>query len=83
MNEEQTNMKGLILATILCALVIIISRYLFPVAEVTNTPQTTPSTEVATPAVQEAATEAEKIYPVGFLQAASQTIHGTPLQNHT
>ena len=61
MNEEQTNMKGLILATILCALVIIISRYLFPVAEVTNTPQTTPSTEVATPAVQEAATEAEKI----------------------
>lgn len=64
MNEEQTNMKGLILATILCALVIVISRYLFPVAEVTNTPQATPSTEVATPAVQETTADAEKIYPV-------------------
>ena len=77
MNEEENNMKGIILATLLCALVIIISRYLFPVAEIT--PQTTEQAKISeqtatAPAREETQTESE-IFPVDQILSSAPRIN--------
>ena len=77
MNEEENNMKGIILATLLCALVIIISRYLFPVAEIT--PQTTEQAKISeqtatAPAIEETQAESE-IFPVDQILSSAPRIN--------
>ena len=68
MYDEENNTKGIILATILCALVIIASRYIFPQPE-----QPTPRVETQTSTTTEVKEEPsatiteikeEEIYPV-------------------
>ncbi len=67
MYDEENNTKGIILATILCAIVIIASRYLFPQTEQTVPATPTPTAPLNAPQEEmlQANTKAEeKIYPV-------------------
>ena len=67
MYDEENNTKGIILATILCAIVIIASRYLFPQTEQTVPATPTPTATLNAPQEEmlQANTKAEeKIYPV-------------------